>query len=32
MRVLVLLFSLVLNWAAPARADDVSAAQSVIQA
>jgi Domain of unknown function (DUF4864) len=32
MRVLVLLLSLVLNWAAPARADDVSAAQSVIQA
>lgn len=32
MRVLVLLFALVLNWAAPAFADDVATAQSVIRA
>jgi hypothetical protein len=32
MRVLVLLVALALNWTAPAFADDVAAAQSVIQA
>ena len=32
MRVLVLLLALALNWAAPARADDVAAAQGVIRA
>ena len=32
MRVLVLLLALVLNWAAPAFADDVAAAQNVIRA
>jgi len=32
MRVLVLLFALVLNWAAPAFADDVATAQSIIRA
>ena len=32
MRVLVLLLALAFNWTAPAFADDVSAAQSVIQA
>jgi len=32
MRVLFLLFALVLNWAAPAFADDVATAQSIIRA
>ena len=32
MRVLVLLLALAFNWTAPAFADDVAAAQSVIQA